>query len=327
MRFIFIFSLFFFISAETLFAQQLNTSMWVPNGPVYTTAKKNNSVYIGGTFDDIGPATGHAAIVDSLSGAFIPNTPLVDGTIYCVLNDGRGGWYIGGNFQKVNNVQRHYLAHIKPSGQLDMNWNPDPDGEIRCMALNDSNRLFLGGHFSNMGIWPRYNLACIDTSTAIADQWAPFADSEVYCMQLDPVLHGMYVGGAFSTVGNGSRNHLARIDTTTGNVFGYPMQPQVDFNFTLDGTVFTLCVVPGEIFVGGSFTSVGTNGRIKLASFTTGVNPALTSWAPNVNGNVYSIINDPLANRIYIAGAFSTYNFVAQELYCVCKLQRNTDSF
>src|ERR1051326_1550751 len=192
------------------------------------------------------------------------------------------------------------LVHLKHDGSLYTNWVPDPDGEVRCMALNGSNRLFIGGKFGNVYNFFRYNLACVDTSTGIPDQWSPYSDSAVYCMQLDAQVHGIYVGGAFTTIGGALRNHLARLDTTNGFVFLYPSQPNVDFNFTTDGNVYALYVTTNKVFFGGSFSSVASLNRQKVACITTfNNNPAVANWNPAPNGIVYALSPDSTNHILY----------------------------
>ncbi len=61
------------------------------------------------------------------------------------------------------------------------------------------------------------------------------------------------------------------------------------------------------MIVGGTFTSVAGQTRNHVAAFnrTTG---ALTSFAPDVNGNVQSVLPGPTATTVYIGGAFTQVN-------------------
>src|SRR5437867_3055877 len=43
------------------FAQVLDPELWVANGPVYTIVRDGGTVYIGGHFTQVGPATGGGA--------------------------------------------------------------------------------------------------------------------------------------------------------------------------------------------------------------------------------------------------------------------------
>jgi hypothetical protein len=51
-----------------------------------------------------------------------------DDRVNAVEPDGRGGWFIAGEFAGVGRVQCANLVHVYASGQVDRNWCPDPDG-------------------------------------------------------------------------------------------------------------------------------------------------------------------------------------------------------
>lgn len=47
------------------------------------------------------------------------NSPYINGTVLTKLDDGNGGYYIGGTFSQVGNFQRQHVAHILADGQVD----------------------------------------------------------------------------------------------------------------------------------------------------------------------------------------------------------------
>src|SRR2546425_147631 len=76
-------------------AQHVNSDLWVVYGSVYATAVSGNTLYIGGGFRYVGPATGGGAPLNP-AGQPLSGLPKVHGTVRTVLNDGSGGWFIGG---------------------------------------------------------------------------------------------------------------------------------------------------------------------------------------------------------------------------------------
>ena len=62
------------------------------------------------------------------------------------------------------------------------------------------------------------------------------------------------------------------------------------------------------MIIGGTFTSVNSQTRNHVAAFDRTTGALSTSFAPNVNGNVNSVLPGPTANTVYIGGAFTQVN-------------------
>jgi trimeric autotransporter adhesin len=115
-----------------------------------------------------------------------------------------------------------------------------------------------------------------------------------------------YLGGQFTAMipsGGGTqvtRNHLAAVDMTTGGLL--PWNPNAN------GTVYALLASSaGNIYVGGSFTSVGGAPHKNLAEVN-GTNGALvTSFANTTRPNraVRALAVSPTGN-LYVGGAFTS---------------------
>ena len=82
-------------------AQIADTTLWVADGPVYAIVPDGNTLYIGGAFNRVGPATGAGVPLSVTTGAALPPFPKVIGSINSVVPDGSGGWYLGGQFTRV----------------------------------------------------------------------------------------------------------------------------------------------------------------------------------------------------------------------------------
>src|SRR3712207_1113913 len=131
---------FSFLSIS-LKAQELDSTMWVVDGTVSAIVRDSNTIFLGGNFNYVYPNTGGGATIN-LSDGRLSNEdrfPQVNGVVYVSLPDGKGGWFIGGNFTMVYGIKRIGLAHILADNSLDTNWNPDiqPFGSvIACMAIH-----------------------------------------------------------------------------------------------------------------------------------------------------------------------------------------------
>src|SRR5262245_30235939 len=63
-----------------------------------------------------------------------PELPAVQGVVHCIVSDGSGGWYIGGDFERVGGLERHNLAHVLADHGLSL-WNPGSDGPVLAIAV------------------------------------------------------------------------------------------------------------------------------------------------------------------------------------------------
>ena len=75
-------------------------------------------LYVGGTFDHVGPRTGPGVPLDISTASPMTGFPRVEGSypftpfVYAAVSDGKGGWFIGGTFITVGGQGRQKLAHI-----------------------------------------------------------------------------------------------------------------------------------------------------------------------------------------------------------------------
>jgi hypothetical protein len=155
------------------FGQTIDQNLWVTNGPVSSIARDRGTIYIGGNFTQVGPATGGWVAIDSSSGAAQQPYPMVAGTVHAVAADGSGGWYLGGSFTAVRGEPRGNLAHLDASGNLTA-WNPNVSGgfptfptTVYTLAVVQGT-VYAGGNFFIVGGQPRLNIVVAASSPASA---------------------------------------------------------------------------------------------------------------------------------------------------------------
>ena len=122
---------------------------YVTNGPVRAVVRAGDTIYIGGDFTQVGPRTSPGVAIDRANGqadAALPQVSGGDGSVFAVIADGAGGWYIGGAFTRVEGVARANLAHIEPDGTLDAAWNPSANAGVRALVVSGST-VYAGGNF------------------------------------------------------------------------------------------------------------------------------------------------------------------------------------
>src|SRR6185503_9090410 len=167
-------------SAGIGLAQTVDTTLWVTNGQVNAVVSNGGTIYIGGDFSRVGPATGSGVALDAGSGAAQQPYPKVVGVVYAVARDGKGGWFVGGSFTHVRGQPRSNLAHLDADGVLTA-WNPGANLPVRAMAVI-GRTVYVGGDFTSIGGQERNRIAAIDAVDATVTAWNPIANSSVHAL-------------------------------------------------------------------------------------------------------------------------------------------------
>lgn len=281
----------------SLYAQTLQQNLWVTNGEVNAIAysESTNTIYIGGSFTNVGPHTDRGAALSVATGSADADFPKVNGIIRAVVSDGSGGWFIGGEFTFVGGRPRNRIAHIRPDKTVDPNWDPrNTNGIVYALAVHGS-KLYVGGTFTQIGDSSRVRLAAMDLVTGVPTLWKPSANNAVRAIAVSGSR--IYVGGAYTTIAGTARNALAALDTTG----------------TLDSTWAPIVAAPGDVYdiklsgrrvyICGSFTTINTNNtRNRLAAIDT--SGALIDWNPSANGTVWSLAIS--GSTVYAGGEFTS---------------------
>jgi hypothetical protein len=238
---------------------------------VFAIARTGNTIYIGGNFATVGPATGGGVPINLRTATPTPGYPRVAGKVNAVVGDGSGGWYIGGLFAAVGGRPRANLAHITAAGTVD-EWSPNTDGEVYALALQGQ-VLYVGGAFTSIGGQGRQNIAALSTHSDVPLPWNPDADHWVTTLlPSGPVI---YAGGLFKTIGGLQRAYVAALDTSAGQATAW--DAGIDVTAGVSQRVLGLAVHDTTLFVGGQFVTVRGTVRRQLAAVST-VSGALLPW-------------------------------------------------
>jgi len=265
--------------AHPVRGQVVDPKFWITNGTVNAVVKSGNTLYIGGEFDYVGPATGGGAPLGGVSGQVAGPFPKVVGTVDAVAPDGSGGWFIGGDLTTVGGLVRHDLAHILADGSVAA-WAPDL-GTALALAVSGGT-VFAGGTFG---------LVALD-ATSGATVWNAGVNASVRAL----VVSGgtLYAGGDFTSLGGKPRSHIGGVSVTTGAATGW------NPNAT-GGSVSALAASGGVVYAGGAFTSIGGENRHGLAAID--ITGAATTWNPNPDTGAVALA--VIGHTIYAAGPFT----------------------
>lgn len=275
-----------------------NANMWITDGVVNCVVTSGSTIYLGGNFNNVGPATGggfisrrNLAALDAATGIATGWNPDADGHVHAMaIHQDR--IYIGGDFYTISGVSRERLAAVDESGAL-LGWAPFTNDRVRAITT-DGTRVFVGGDFTSVSLIGRSRLAAIDAATGAVTGWNPNPDGPIHAIALGGGR--MFVGGVFDTIALQPRNSIAEVDPISG---GSP-----DFDPNCDLYVYALVIDGQTLYVGGNFNIIGGQFRKNMAALdltTTG--SARPGWVPDPNATVNSIaIFD---NILYCGGHFS----------------------
>ena len=290
----------------------------VTNAYVAAVTCTANDVYIGGTFTLIGPRTGGFVPVDNVMGNIIPGFPeFAGGKVYSIVNDGAGGWYVGGDFTYAAGIARTGLAHVFSNGALDPIFDPILTGnstcEVHALAFDGTN-VYAGGWFKYLGTKTIFNLLKIDGTSGIVDMsFNPNPSDFVYAIVCDGP--SAFIGGAFKSVSNTAQGYLSKISLSNG-----ALDP-LFFSGT-NSAVNSILTDTTSIYIGGEFTSVSGTARGCVAKINKTTGALDTSFIANATNTlgVYSLaINGTV---LYIAGWFTYIN--GSNHYDIAKVDAST---
>lgn len=293
------------MSVDTRTALGSTTWHMAPNAGIMVIASDREDVFFGGFFTSVGDKIGRAGVA-----AFDAETGLptgwradIDGFLRTlVLRDGR--IYLGGDFQRVNGVQRPFLAEVDSATGNPTNWEPHCSGPVWCVAVTES-LVYAGGLFSLIGDSSRAFAAAIDRTSGVATAWHPRANDLVTAIVPDG--NRVLLGGEFFRLGPAARLCVGAVDVLTGQPT--PWDPK------LNSSVSDIAVLDSVVYLGGGFTQVGGQPRLCAAAVdarTAGVLP----W----RADLFAV--DPAAtlqrlivhdSTVYLGGRFFTINGTPRE--------------
>ncbi len=315
-----------FLAAPGLCAQ--NTAPYLqffdqlpePNGPVRCITKDTltNTLYLSGDFSTVnGFNRSGGAFLLTNNGEPRTNFPKIDGTVMSSLPDGKGGWYIGGDFTRVGDKARYDLAQVDSSGQVtDFFEGMKTDGHIKALCRNNSS-LYFGGQFRTVGKSVSGYGDVLSTITSGSALNLDGFNGPIYCASSDSA-GGWYVGGIFTLAGGKPRTNLAHIQAD-GSIG--------DWAPFVSDTVFALAYdkIRELVWAGGAFNyyykwspvtlySAQPEHLVKIVAANMGSSGKVYPSGYQVKGNVYCIYIAPdyypgnKINEIFVGGNFVTKN-------------------
>jgi hypothetical protein len=284
---------------------------------VYALAAAGGKIWVGGKFVAVdGISRRNLAAMSAATGEVDPS---VDALVGSETNQGVRALlasetkvYLGGYFTKIDGKGRRYLGALDLSGNLDPTWKPKTDAFVRSLAYScDKTTVFAGGKFRNAagsadalpGL-PRETIARFDANTGALHSWAIPAGT----VPNDEVAADLAVTCERITVGYLGRNYVRSFRLDTGDTGTLVWENKCA------GNVQTVAMLGADkLIIGGHFSQVSGERRIRIAELNLSDGSLDPSWAPEVDGSFlgpWDLLVDE--NHLYIGGAFQTVAGVTQ---------------
>ncbi len=293
--------LIFFFSFLISNAQKpIDSLSFSTDGGIKTAVLDGSKLYIGGDFDYVGKKTGTAVFFHN--GSSVPDynmpvfgqiNPQGDGTYHevgAVLPDGRGGWFVGGNFLQVNGRKHALMAHILPDKQVDEGFAmPFPDNSNGAVVIlkRDGNFVYVGGRFDFSFNGTAYNnIFRFDAVTfAIDESWQPKLLHSTYISRIEISKNEVFLAGNIGQVEGVDRKAMVVLNKVSAKPVSFPstdMSPPV---FHLMGDT----LIMGKTYFPSVTTGFGyVSGGVSL--FDAGGDPLNSD--STVNGLLMAAISD-----------------------------------
>jgi hypothetical protein len=256
--------------------------------PVFALATDNKHVYAGGDFTLAGgqPAA-HMAYWDGHR--WHPMGTGMEGSVFTMTLDGRGGLYVGGIFDTVIDRTHSYSVAYWNSTR----WEAIRDavgGVVHDLLLTDA-RLYVAGSYNSIVGGGRCCLVYWDG----VDWWSVMPGPERRTSALAADGHGaIYVAGDFLNIGPIAASYIARWDRAT--------RQWTPLGSGTNNTIAALVVDRhGYLYAGGTFSKAGGKPAYFIARWDG------THWEPlglGTNGPVLALAVAP-DGGLYAGGEFT----------------------
>jgi hypothetical protein len=237
------------------------------------------NLYAGGNFTNAG-GTNAGYVAKWNAGAWSALGSGMSGPVASLLCDSSGNLYAGGQFGIAGGVSASHIA--KWNGSV---WSALGSGFLRgvyALALDPAGSLYAGGQADSPG------LGTINLAEWNGTNWTPLGTG-VYgnINSLAVSSSNLYIGG-YNTVAVWNGYTLSEFGSGIGGII-FGNGPSV-FGLALDSS--------GNLYVGGSFTTAGTNAAACIAkALLVGPTPnQLTLAQPAPSTNVITYLGTPGAN-------------------------------
>lgn len=228
-----------------------------------------------------------------------------DGVVECVAVQNDGKIIIGGQFTKINGINRRYIARLNANGSLDTTFDTSSgfNSHVYSVAIQDDGKIIAGGNFTTYNSSAKNYILRLNPDASIDENFVTSGfNNIVYITQLSNDGK-ILVGGKFTKYNNVTKNGIVKLNEDAS----------IDDSFASGSGANNivrniLVLTDGKLLLGGDFTAysgivrnyitrVNENGTID-PSFNPGkgFGASVTSFQQQADG------------KLVIGGSFSVFN-------------------
>jgi uncharacterized delta-60 repeat protein len=137
-----------------------------------------------------------------------------DATIFALALQPDGKILVGGDFTRINEVERNRIARLNRDGSVDVTFNPGvgPNAGIRCLALQPDGKILIGGVFTSVDGVARNRIARLKADGSLDLSFDPGEGASEVVRWVVPQTDGkVLVVGGFSQFDGSQCVRLARL--------------------------------------------------------------------------------------------------------------------
>jgi hypothetical protein len=221
-------------------------------------------------------------IINAKTGAIDQDFPDVDignyGIAYAAVSDGSGGWYIGGDFNRVGKASRYGLARLRSDGSLDPEFAPRlPKGTYVVAIVRHGNVVYVDtsatDSASGMSV-----VAAFDARSGRKLWQVPTNKGDWLAGGLAFAKGTLFVVGAFTRIAGVPRSGLAALDPSTGRPTSWYVH--LASGRKTEGEVDAMSIENGVIYYAGFYKGTKTCRENKVAGAVSARTGQITPWNP-----------------------------------------------
>jgi uncharacterized delta-60 repeat protein len=265
----------------------------------------NGAVYIYGSFSTVaGIARNDIArltTTGSLDLTFDTNTEWTFS--YGIRAQPDGKLIVFGDFDTFFGTPRDNLARLNLDGSIDTSLIGVPDWTVEAVAIQRDGRLLLAGWFRAISGITAKNFARTLPNGLPDSSFAGSATTQNISSLVSLATGQHYAAGSFTNISGVARRYISRLNED-GTV-----DPSFDPGLSTSTSKPLLFPQPnGKLIVSGSFESVATNARWKIARLTAdGLNdPTFNAEAGPGSGTINSVLTLP-DGSLLVGGSFTNF--------------------